>query len=241
MALLEVGELRASYGQTRVLHGISFAIEEGTITALLGANGAGKTTTLRALCAMVKTSGSVKFSGERIEELHSRSEDHRTVTPATQPGVAGARDTHVEHASLLLGGRWVYNKYGYSASFHDNGFGALVGLRLGMIRIDGTYDMVAVQEVQKYGRKSGCDFGPVDPVKYAEAFGATGLMIRTADEIIPVLSKAFDTPGPVIVVFWAIFSSPWLVKLPKPSPELSRMMLPLIPVAEVSKTMVLPA
>jgi acetolactate synthase-1/2/3 large subunit len=68
-----------------------------------------------------------------------------------------------------------------------------------MIWIDGTYDMVAVQEVQKYGRKSGCDFGPVDLVKYAEAFGATGLMIRRADEIIPVLKKAFDTSGPVIV------------------------------------------
>jgi acetolactate synthase-1/2/3 large subunit len=68
-----------------------------------------------------------------------------------------------------------------------------------MIWIDGTYDMVAVQELQKYGRKSGCDFGPVDPVKYAEAFGATGLMIRRADEIVPVLKKAFDTSGPVIV------------------------------------------
>ncbi len=68
-----------------------------------------------------------------------------------------------------------------------------------MIWIDGTYDMVAEQEVMKYGRPSGCDFGPVVPVKYAEAFGATGLMIRTADEIAPVLQKAFDTPGPVIV------------------------------------------
>jgi acetolactate synthase I/II/III large subunit len=68
-----------------------------------------------------------------------------------------------------------------------------------MIWIDGTYDMVAVQEVAKYGRKSGVDFGPIDYVKYAEAFGAVGLMIRTADEIAPVLKKAFDTPGPVLV------------------------------------------
>jgi acetolactate synthase I/II/III large subunit len=68
-----------------------------------------------------------------------------------------------------------------------------------MIWIDGTYDMVAVQEVAKYGRKSGVDFGPIDYVKYAEAFGAVGLMIRTADEIAPVLRKAFDTPGPVLV------------------------------------------
>jgi acetolactate synthase-1/2/3 large subunit len=39
----------------------------------------------------------------------------------------------------------------------------------------------------------------VDPVKYAEAFGATGLMIRTTDDIAPVLKKALDTPGPVII------------------------------------------
>ena len=64
--LLEVKDLHASYGPTRVLHGIDFGIEEGSITALLGANGAGKTTTLSALCAMVKTSGGVTFGGQRI-------------------------------------------------------------------------------------------------------------------------------------------------------------------------------
>ena len=66
-ALLQVANLRAAYGPTRVLHGIDFALEEGSITALLGANGAGKTTTLRALCAMVQTSGEVRFGGERID------------------------------------------------------------------------------------------------------------------------------------------------------------------------------
>src|SRR4030095_16063605 len=67
MALLEAKSLRAAYGQTRVLHGISFAMEEGTITALLGANGAGKTTTLRALCGMVRTEGEINFGGQRID------------------------------------------------------------------------------------------------------------------------------------------------------------------------------
>jgi branched-chain amino acid transport system ATP-binding protein len=67
MAFLEAKSLHASYGQTRVLHGISFAMEEGTITALLGANGAGKTTTLRALCGMVKTEGEIRFGGERLD------------------------------------------------------------------------------------------------------------------------------------------------------------------------------
>ena len=65
-SLLEVEGLQAWYGPTKALHGISFTIEEGAITALLGANGAGKTTTLRALCGMVKTAGEVRFAGERI-------------------------------------------------------------------------------------------------------------------------------------------------------------------------------
>ena len=65
--LLEVKGLHAAYGQTRVLHGLDFAMEEGSITALLGANGAGKTTTLRALCGMVKTEGEVRFAGRRID------------------------------------------------------------------------------------------------------------------------------------------------------------------------------
>jgi branched-chain amino acid transport system ATP-binding protein len=66
LALLEVTGLHAAYGQTRVLHGLDFSMEEGSITALLGANGAGKTTTLRALCGMVKTGGEVRFSGQAI-------------------------------------------------------------------------------------------------------------------------------------------------------------------------------
>ena len=66
MALLEVRQLRAGYGPTRVLHGLDFEMAQGSITALLGANGAGKTTTLRAVCAMVKTEGEVRFAGQPI-------------------------------------------------------------------------------------------------------------------------------------------------------------------------------
>jgi acetolactate synthase I/II/III large subunit len=47
---------------------------------------------------------------------------------------------------------------------------------------------------------SGVDFGPVDVVKYAEAFGATGMMIRSPDEITPVLRRALDyRNGPVLI------------------------------------------
>jgi acetolactate synthase-1/2/3 large subunit len=59
--------------------------------------------------------------------------------------------------------------------------------------------MVAVQEQAKYKRTSGISFGPVDIVKYAEAFGATGLMIQSPDEIGAQLRKAFEVPGPVLL------------------------------------------
>jgi branched-chain amino acid transport system ATP-binding protein len=66
MPLLEVEGLKAFYGQTQALHGVSFTLEAGGITALLGANGAGKTTTLRAICGMVATDGQVRFDGKPI-------------------------------------------------------------------------------------------------------------------------------------------------------------------------------
>ena len=65
--ILEVDRLDAWYGPTQVLHGLSFAMREGSIATLLGANGAGKTTTLRALCNMVRTRGQVKLAGQPIQ------------------------------------------------------------------------------------------------------------------------------------------------------------------------------
>ena len=64
--LLEVSGLRAFYGQSQALHGLDFALAEGSIVTLLGANGAGKTTTLRALCGMVRMSGEIRFDGKSI-------------------------------------------------------------------------------------------------------------------------------------------------------------------------------
>jgi branched-chain amino acid transport system ATP-binding protein len=66
-ALLEAKGLHAAYGDIRVLHGIDFVVDEGGVTALLGANGAGKTTTLRAVCGMVRTRGEVHLGGARID------------------------------------------------------------------------------------------------------------------------------------------------------------------------------
>jgi branched-chain amino acid transport system ATP-binding protein len=70
MALLEVEGLVAGYGQIEALHGVTLALEEGTLCAIVGANGAGKTTLLRAISGLVrKRSGSVRFGGNDITWL----------------------------------------------------------------------------------------------------------------------------------------------------------------------------
>ena len=68
-----------------------------------------------------------------------------------------------------------------------------------LVWIDGGYDMVRFQEMAKYGRAAGVDFGPVDVVRFAEAFGAKGLRIDRPDQIAPTLRKALEMQGPVLV------------------------------------------
>ncbi|MEO8713914.1 MAG: ABC transporter ATP-binding protein [Acetobacteraceae bacterium] len=68
-ALLEARGLHAGYGQTKVLHGLDFAVEQGRTTTLLGANGAGKTTTLRAICGLIRPQGEVRLADKRIDRL----------------------------------------------------------------------------------------------------------------------------------------------------------------------------
>jgi branched-chain amino acid transport system ATP-binding protein len=72
-ALLELEEVRAGYGQTRVLHGVSMSVGEGDVVALLGANGAGKSTTLRAITGGVKWNGSIAFGGSSLHRASTES------------------------------------------------------------------------------------------------------------------------------------------------------------------------
>src|SRR5436190_10098585 len=64
--LLELEDVSARYGPVAALHGVSLAVDDGEIVALLGANGAGKTTTLRAVSGMVRRTGDVVFAGRRL-------------------------------------------------------------------------------------------------------------------------------------------------------------------------------
>lgn len=64
---------------------------------------------------------------------------------------------------------------------------------------DGRYNMVEFQEKMKYQRASGVDFGPVDFVKYAAAFGAKGIRATSVEELEKALEEGFATEGPVII------------------------------------------
>jgi acetolactate synthase I/II/III large subunit len=64
---------------------------------------------------------------------------------------------------------------------------------------DGSYNMVAFQQELIYGRSSGTHFGNPDLVKYAESFGCVGMRVNHPDELLPVLRKALETPGMVVV------------------------------------------
>src|SRR5205823_1778082 len=69
-AMLEITGLVSRYGAVRALDGVSLTIQEGSLTAVLGANGAGKTTLLRTITGLVRAAaGSVRFRGRDITRL----------------------------------------------------------------------------------------------------------------------------------------------------------------------------
>jgi branched-chain amino acid transport system ATP-binding protein len=70
--LLAVKELQAWYGESHILHGASFDVQEGEVVTLLGRNGAGKTTTLKSIMGIVgQRQGSVRFEGRELIGLSS--------------------------------------------------------------------------------------------------------------------------------------------------------------------------
>jgi branched-chain amino acid transport system ATP-binding protein len=68
--MLQVDELETAYGPIRALDGVSFEVEQGSITAVLGANGAGKTSLLRTLSGLVRArTGRIRLEGRNIGQL----------------------------------------------------------------------------------------------------------------------------------------------------------------------------
>jgi len=89
--LLEVDSLCVNYGHIEAIRNITFGVEEGSITTLIGANGAGKSTTLKTLSGLRKVRlGKVTFDGrditllapyERVKMGISQSPEGRGVFP----------------------------------------------------------------------------------------------------------------------------------------------------------------
>lgn len=70
--MLSVSNLRSAYGESEVLHGLSFNVEPGEIIAIMGRNGMGKTTLMKTLMGIVPTkSGEVDVGGSSIATLKS--------------------------------------------------------------------------------------------------------------------------------------------------------------------------
>jgi branched-chain amino acid transport system ATP-binding protein len=70
--LLAIENLHAWYGESHILHGVTFDVQQGEVVTLLGRNGAGKTTTLKSIMGIVgKRSGSARFEGRELIALAS--------------------------------------------------------------------------------------------------------------------------------------------------------------------------
>ena len=71
--ILKIEHLRAGYGRRLVLKDVSFGVEAGMLTALLGANGCGKTTLLKVLCRQLTYTGGCVLAGKPLEDFSRRA------------------------------------------------------------------------------------------------------------------------------------------------------------------------
>ena len=118
--ILEARGLEAWYGPARALHGVDFAVEEGGVTAVLGANGAGKTTILRALSGLIRRAGDIRFRGKPIGAL--ATEDIARLGVAHVPDGRGTFIDLTVEENLRLGAYVRADRQGVRSDF-DRMFG----------------------------------------------------------------------------------------------------------------------
>ena len=105
MAILEIEKLTTDYGPVRAVDDVTLAVEQGSITAVLGANGAGKTTLLRTISGLERpTEGRVLLDGEDL--LGVRVEDIVRRGLAHVPEGRGVITELTTEENLRLGGLW---------------------------------------------------------------------------------------------------------------------------------------
>ncbi len=116
--LLRVHDLAVAYGHIEAVKGINFHLNEGEITALVGANGAGKSTTLLALSGLIKpTRGKIEFQGEDISRLPAHQIVERGLVQVAE-GRAILTTLTVEE-NLQLGAYTRQDKEGIPASMEE--------------------------------------------------------------------------------------------------------------------------
>jgi len=112
--LLEVKQLRASYGKVQALYDIDLQLQRGNIVTVIGPNGAGKSTLLNAIMGVLPSQGSIRFRGQAIERssleqrvlsgialVPERRELFATMTVEDNLVLGGFRRVRLGHAQAL--------------------------------------------------------------------------------------------------------------------------------------------
>lgn len=101
MAMLEVNDIHAYYGNIHALKGISLTVEEGEIVSLIGANGAGKTTTLRSISGLLPPrQGTIILEGEDLSPYKAHEIVYKDVSMVPEGRGIFARLTVAENLDM---------------------------------------------------------------------------------------------------------------------------------------------
>jgi branched-chain amino acid transport system ATP-binding protein len=190
VALLELENVEARYGQVKALHGVSLQVPEGLMVAVLGANGAGKTTTLRAISNTVRRSGEIVFAGMRL--------GHRLPEAIARLGIA-----HVPEGRGIVGELTVGENLRLGAYVRRHG-----GAGADRERVHAFFPRLADRERQPAGTLSG---GEQQMLALGRALmsrprllmldepslGLAPLIVR---EIFPILARLNEEEGLTVLV-----------------------------------------
>ncbi|ABG93937.1 MULTISPECIES: urea ABC transporter ATP-binding subunit UrtE [Rhodococcus] len=104
--MLELENIRAGYGRTEVIHGVSLTVPSDGVAAVMGHNGAGKTTLLRAAVGLIKVdSGRVLFDGEDVTALRPSARVARGLAYVPQGQQSFGQLTTAENLQVVADGR----------------------------------------------------------------------------------------------------------------------------------------
>ncbi len=137
MALLEVEDIHARYGNIEALKGVSLTVDEGEVVTLIGSNGAGKSTTLRSITGLTPASaGSIRFEGEDITRV-------------------SAHDIVGRGIALSPEGRHCFPRMTVRENLDMGGYRRRVDLAEDMERVYSLFPRLKERENQKAGTMSG--------------------------------------------------------------------------------------